>query len=76
MPGNKPKFVYTPMHGVGLKIFEQVIQSIGFQGCIYSVPEQVTQLIAVTDNRPYPIQTFQPSNFPILKKKVVPLQIR
>ena len=76
MSGNKPKFVYTPMHGVGLKIFEQVIQSMGFQGSMYPVPEQVTQVNAVPDNRPYPIQTFQPSNFPILKKKVVPRQIR
>jgi phosphomannomutase len=75
MPGNKPKFVYTPMHGVGLKIFEQVMHSIGFQGSMHPVPEQVARVNAVTDNRPYPIQTFQPSNSPILRKKVVPSQI-
>src|SRR5438046_494131 len=73
MSGDKPEFVYTPMHGVGLKIFEQVIQSMGFQASMYPVPQQVTHVATVTDTRRYPIRTFQRSNSLIQKKKASPL---
>jgi phosphomannomutase len=39
-----PRFVYTPMHGVGMKIFESVIHSLGFEGSVCPVSQQVTSL--------------------------------
>ena len=57
------------MHGVGLEIFEKVIQSMGFEEYMYTVPQQVTQVNTVIDTRPYPIRTFPQSNSPIQKKK-------
>ena len=42
MPAVKPpRFVYTPMHGVGLKIFDSVMDSLGFRGAMYPVRQQV-----------------------------------
>jgi len=37
-----PRFVYTPLHGVGMHIFDQIIYSIGFEGQLTPVAVQAS----------------------------------
>ena len=69
-----PKFVYTPMHGVGMRIFDRVIYSLGFEGPIYPVHQQVASPIPPPrphklTPRHFPTQTSPLSNFPTRKRK-------
>ena len=63
-----PPFVYTPMHGVGLNIFQKVIATIGLEKYMHAVPEQVPLQSHESHFSHIPIQSFQLSNILILKK--------
>jgi hypothetical protein len=65
-----PKFVYTPMHGVGMRIFDRVMYSLGFEGPMYPVDQQVVSSHSCADTRHFPTPISPRSSSPIRKKRV------